>query len=192
VRQDIADSDIMQVVDTLNSALVVPYIILNFGEQEAYPKIDLFKPDEKNIEQIISAVEKLGPQGLKVKADEVRSLLGLENPEEADEVIGGRAAAPAGEPLAETDLNSVALNATQNTDADELDALVTDEDYIAISDDIAEVIQKAADASADFASFQAELKKLVKDWKPDKIAECIAVATFKARAEGAAEFDKEE
>jgi phage gp29-like protein len=39
-RQD--DSDIMQVVDTLNAALVVPYIILNFGEQKEYPKIDLF------------------------------------------------------------------------------------------------------------------------------------------------------
>jgi phage gp29-like protein len=46
VRQDIADSDIMQVVDTLNNALVVPYIVLNFGEQNEYPKIDIFKPDE--------------------------------------------------------------------------------------------------------------------------------------------------
>jgi hypothetical protein len=52
----------------------------------------MFKPDEKNIEQIILAVEKLGAQGLKVKADEVRSLIGLSNPEEGDEVIGGRAA----------------------------------------------------------------------------------------------------
>jgi phage gp29-like protein len=91
VRQDIADSDIQQVVDTLNAALVVPYIGLNFGEQDEYPKIDLFKPDEKNVEQIITALEKLGPQGLKVKADEVRSLLDLENPDDDDEVIGGRA-----------------------------------------------------------------------------------------------------
>jgi phage gp29-like protein len=79
------------VIETLNSALTIPYINLNFGEQENYPKIDLFKPDEKNVEQIITAIEKLGPQGLEAKADEVRSLLGLANPEEGDETIGGRA-----------------------------------------------------------------------------------------------------
>jgi phage gp29-like protein len=92
VRQDIADSDVMQIVDTINAALAVPYIDLNFGKQDEYPKIDLFKPDEKNIEQIIMAVEKLGAQGLEVKADEVRSFIGLSNPEEGDEVIGGRSA----------------------------------------------------------------------------------------------------
>jgi hypothetical protein len=36
------------------------------------------------------------------------------------------------------------------------------------------------------------LKKLVTSWSPDKIAECISVATFKARALGDAEFDKDE
>jgi phage gp29-like protein len=40
VRQDIADSDVMQIVDTINAALVVPYIDLNFGRQDEYPKID--------------------------------------------------------------------------------------------------------------------------------------------------------
>jgi phage gp29-like protein len=91
VRQDITGSDIQQVIETLNAALTIPYVNRNFGEQENYPKIDLFKPDEKNVEQIIPAAEKLGPQGLKVKADEVRSLLGLSNPDDGDEVIGGRA-----------------------------------------------------------------------------------------------------
>jgi hypothetical protein len=66
----------------INADLIVLYIDLNFGKQDEYPKIDLFKPDEKNIERIISAVEKLRPQGLKVKADEPRSLVGLSNPEE--------------------------------------------------------------------------------------------------------------
>ena len=56
VRGDIADSDIHQVVETLHSALTVPYVNLNFGEQERYPKIDLHKPDVKNIEQIIFVI----------------------------------------------------------------------------------------------------------------------------------------
>jgi phage gp29-like protein len=188
-RRDIADGDITLAADTLNAALVAPYITLNFGEREEYPKLDLFKPDEKNIEQIISAVEKLGSRRLKVKADELRSLTGLSNPEDGDETIGGRPDyAPVGnEPPPEAESNT-ALNA----DADELDALIDGEGYAAVSDDVADVIQKAADASTDFESFQEELKKPVSNWSPDKIAECIAVATFKARALGAAEFDKDE
>jgi phage gp29-like protein len=200
VRDDIADSDIQQVVETLNSALTIPYINLNFGEQENYPKIDLFKPDEKNIEQIISAVEKLGPQGLEINTDEMRSLLGLSNPEKDDEVIGGRAIyAPSEYGLlppgnGSDELKPPSLNAEQVEIPDELDALIDESGggYIPVSDDIAAVIEKAADRATDFESFREELQKLVKDWPPDKIAECIAVATFKARALGDAEFEKEE
>ena len=195
VRQDIADSDIQQVIETLNAALTIPYINLNFGEQENYPKIDLFKPDEKNVEQIIQAVEKLGPQGLKVKADEVRSLLGLSNPDEGDEVIGGRGeyGVPAPGDTGVPELNAE-RGGTPAPDMDTLDALIDENasGYIPVSEDIAAVIEQAADAATDFESFRAELQKLVKNWPPDKIAECIAVATFKARALGDAEFDKRE
>jgi phage gp29-like protein len=193
VRDDIADSDIQQVVDTLNAALTVPYINLNFGEQDEYPLIDLFKPDEKNIGQIIAAVEKLGPQGLKVKADEVRSLIGLSNPEEEDEVIGGKASYTQ-ETFAD-DLNTAkntALNAAARVPAGSVDELESEDGYTAVSDEIAAVIEKAADAASGFESFQKELTKLVAGWAPDKIAECIAVATFKARAMGNAGFAENE
>jgi phage gp29-like protein len=199
VRQDIADSDVMQVIDTLNAALDAPCIDLNFGKQKEYPKIDLFKPDEKNIEQIIVAVEKLGPLGLKVKADEMRSSLGLSK---GDEVIGGRPefadAVPEGgdEPPPDgqlnTAMNAVIGAAAQNDDAVALDALIDEDGYTAVSDEIAEVIEKAADRAADFDSFRQELEKLVSSWPPSRIAECIAVATFKARVLGTAEFDKAE
>jgi phage gp29-like protein len=196
VRSDIGDSDIQQVIDTLNAALTVPYINLNFGEQKEYPRIDIFKPDEKNIEQIIMAVEKLGPQGLLVKADEVRSLIGLSNPDGDDAVIGGRPSPPDIFPSDLADrLNAekkVALNTADTAEAtDSVDELAEENEsgYIAVSDEIANVIEKAADMATDFESFQNELTKLVTNWAPDKIAECIAVATFKARALGSAEFD---
>jgi hypothetical protein len=66
------------------------------------------------------------------------------------------------------------------------------EGYVQISDDIAAVIEKAADTATGFEGFREELRKLVLDWPPDKIAECIAVAMFKARALGDAEFEGEE
>jgi hypothetical protein len=52
------------------------------------------------------------------------------------------------------------------------------------------VIEKAADTVMNFEGFREELQKLVKNWPPDKIAECIAVATFKARTPGDAEFEE--
>ncbi|GHV76469.1 hypothetical protein AGMMS49942_12900 [Spirochaetia bacterium] len=194
VRDDIADSDIQQVIETLNAAITIPYVNFNFGAQENYPHIELFKPDEKNVEQIINAVDKLGPQGLKVKADELRSLLGLANPDEGDEVIGGRQEyslpAPGDEGGEPQEPN---LNAEQTEAPDTLDALIDESagSYVQISDDIAAVIEKAADQATDFESFREELQKLVKNWPADKIAECIAVATFKARALGDAEFSNE-
>ena len=57
VRQDIAAADALAVADTLNSCLVVPYINFNFGEQERYPEIVLYKPDEQNVEQVVNAIE---------------------------------------------------------------------------------------------------------------------------------------
>ena len=184
VRGDIADSDIRQIVETLNAALTVPYVKLNYGEQERYPKIDLHKPDVKNIVQIIAAVDRLGSQGLKVRADEVRSLMNMTNPEDGDDVIGGRS----GGGLEQgPELNS------EHGPGDELDRLAEEGDgWTVISDDIAGVIEKAADRATDFASFRAELRGLVEGWPADKIAECVAVATFKARAMGDAGFDSEQ
>ena len=194
VRDDIADSDIRQVVQTLNSALIVPYVNLNFGERERYPKIDLHKPDVKNIEQIIKAIDRLGPQGLKVRADELRGMLNLSNPEDGDEVIGGRAGnAPTANDGASTMPRIPQLNAARDDAAtDGLDGLAGDDGYARISDDIAGAIEKAADRATGFASFKEELAGLVEGWPADKISECIAVAAFKARALGGAEFDDEE
>jgi hypothetical protein len=133
---------------------------------------------------------------LKVKADELRSLIGLSNPEEDDEVIGGRTSLSQESQFAFDGLNAernVALNAAGAEPPDSVDELITENEsgYTAVSDEIASVIEKAADAATDFESFQKELAKLVTGWSPDKIAECIAVATFKARALGSAEFSGE-
>lgn len=112
-------------------------------------------------------MEKRGPRGLKVKADELRSLIGLSNPEEGDETIGGRPAyAPPPDPDAEpAPAKEIARNSETPPQEmpNEIDALIDGgTGYIAISDDIAEVIQKAADASASFETFRAELEKRVK------------------------------
>lgn len=193
VRQDIASADSISAADTLNSCLVVPYINLNFGEQERYPEIVLYKPDEQNIEQVVSAIEKLAPHGLTVRADEIRSMLGLSKPEEKDETIGGRmpSADLGGEQnAARTELNAASAR-TQAGSGDFVSDIESDYagDLVPIGDEIAVVLEKAADRATDFNSFKAELERLSGEWPPDKIAELMAVAFFCARAKGDSRFE---
>ena len=182
--------DALSVADTLNSCLVVPYINFNFGEQERYPEIVLYKPDEQNIEQVVSAIEKLAPHGLTVKADEIRSMLGLSKPEAGDETIGGRTPYIASEEhLAE--LNAAGAKIRGESDSSFVSDIEADYagDLVPISDEIAEVLEKAADSSTDFDSFKTELLRLSSEWSPDKIAELMAVAFFSARAKGDSKFE---
>ena len=194
VRQDIAAADALSIADTLNSSLVVPYVNFNFGEQKCYPEIVLYKPDKKNIEQVVNAIEKLAPQGLTVKADEIRSMLGLSKPEDEDEIIGGRLPASTfdedGESLnsVTTELNAKSNGSFEKTNADEVEEDFSD-DYIPISDEIAEILEKAADKATDFDSFKTELLRLTSEWTPDKIAEFMAIAFFSARANGDSNFE---
>lgn len=191
VRQDIAAADSIAIADTLNSSLVVPYVNFNFGVQERYPEIVLYKPDEKNIEQIVSSIEKLAPHGLTVRADEVRSLLGLSKPEEKDEVIGGRmpiddfSGTGIEQNSATKELNAAV---SQRTESDSSFVSDVESDYsgdlIPISDEIAEVLEEASDKAIDFDSFKKELLRLSSEWSPDKIADLMAIAFFSARAKG--------
>ena len=57
-------------------------------------------------------------------------------------------------------------------------------DLIPISDEIAEVLEKASDKAIDFDSFKKELLRLSSEWSPDKIADLMAIAFFSARAKG--------
>lgn len=198
VRDDIADADISQLNATLNAQLVTPFVKFNFGEQKAYPKLEIYKPDSHSVEQIVNAVDVLGRQGLKVKADEIRTLLGLTKPGEGDEVIGGVSESRTiadefgGE---EGGRKSKDLNARQNTSAEETPTSELEEEtadgYVEISDEIAAVLERAADSATDFDSFKKELERLATDWKPDKIAEPMAAAFFAARAKGDIEFEEE-
>ncbi len=193
VRQDIAAADALSIADTLNSSLVVPYVNFNFGEQECYPEIVLYKPDKKNIEQVVDAIEKLASHGLAVKADEIRSMLGLSKPEDEDEIIGGRLPVSTfdedGESLnsVTTELNAHSKEYVEKTNADKVEEDFSG-DYIPISDEIAEVLEKAVDKATDFDSFKTELLRLTSEWTPDKIAELMAIAFFSARAKGDSKF----
>lgn len=191
VRGDIAKSDIRQIMETLNSQLIVPYCKFNFGELETYPKLELFKPDIDDIELIINAVANLSDKGLKVKASEIRAKLGLSEPAEDDEVVGGRVIY---DNNANADLNNIIYNhrPTMNTALNNASNVAIDNDYIEIENDIVETLKKVFDKCKSFDEIKNEIEKLSLNWDSSKIAEIMASAFFMARAKGDNDFDLDE
>lgn len=189
VRQDILKADVRQLEQTLNRDLVIPYVKFNFGTQERYPKLKIKYVEPKNVQLIVDSVTKLVPLGLKVKPQEMNALLGLSSPEKDDEVL--TAPSPLGFDMNSQNKSGIALNARE-VSSDEIELDEHESGLIEITDDIAEVIEKAADRAIDFKSFETELEKLVSGWDAEKIARTMAIAFFKARAQGDNDFEKED
>ena len=205
VRGDIAKSDIRQIMETLNSQLIVPYCKFNFGELETYPKLELFKPDIDNIELIINAVANLSDKGLKVKASEIRAKLGLSEPAEDDEVVGGgviydnnanyrNMRADASDLNNKFDSSRLTRKALNQASARMLRAETRNinDDYIEIENDIVETLKKVFDKCESFDEIKNEIEKLSLNWDSSKIAEIMASAFFMARAKGDNDFDLDE
>lgn len=200
VRQDIIEADAVQLEKTLNRDLVRPYVQFNFGDQVVYPRLVLRKVEAKDVKLVVESVEKLGPLGLKVKAEELRNLLGLSKPDDDDETIGG-AAAPippdaalnAAKRRTGTALNAAgaAQEADESTAEEELLAEAEESDFAPISDDIAAVLEEAMAVSEDYDGFKRKLEELVVSWPAEKIAELLAITTFKSRARGDGEYSSQ-
>lgn len=199
VRQDIIEADAVQLEKTINRDLVRPYVLFNFGPQESYPRLVIRKVEAQDIELVVDSVQKLGNLGLTVKAEEIRNLLGLSKPAKGDEVIGGipAPADPTGalnhaRPRPTTALNAAAPRqsapAGQAAAEDELLADAEESDFAEISDEIAAVLEEAAGSSQGFEDFKAKLEGLVATWPAAKIAELVAVTTFKSRALGDGDY----
>ncbi len=91
VRRDIEHSDGRQLAQTLRRDLIVPMVALNRGERREYPRVVIERetpPDRKLIADVLST---LVPLGLRVRTDEVRTIMGFEEPDEDDDVLESRA-----------------------------------------------------------------------------------------------------
>jgi phage gp29-like protein len=193
VRQDICKADALQFDQTINRDLVIPYVNFNFGGQAVYPRIKTKLVESKNVQLIVEAVTKLVPFGLEVAKSEMLSILGLSAPGDDDEVLEQPAYTGGMAGMNSAGGQSLSLNAAEPAllmEAGPVDAEDGADGFTAISDEIATVLEKAADTATDFKSFEKELEKLIAGWPADKIAELLAVATFKARVKGNEEFDR--
>jgi phage gp29-like protein len=99
VRLDILRADGKQLASTINRDLIRPFVDLNFGPQNDYPRIELPVPDPEDVEALSSSLAQLVPLGLRVGQREIRDKLGLSDPGEEEDVLTAPSA-PSIEPKA--------------------------------------------------------------------------------------------
>lgn len=81
VQEDIETADCKGVAATLNRDLVRPWVDLEHGPQQAYPRIRIARPKAEDLNGLTTALERLVPLGLRVQESEIRDKLGLSDPD---------------------------------------------------------------------------------------------------------------
>lgn len=96
VRHDIARADARQTEITVNRDLIRPFVDLNFGPRDRYPRLVIPVVEAEDVKSLVEAVDKLVPLGLKISMSEVRERIGFDEPEDGDELLMpvGRSATP--------------------------------------------------------------------------------------------------
>ncbi len=95
VQEDIERADARALAAVLNRDLIRPWIDLEYGPQQRYPRLVIARPETEDLSALAQSLGALVPLGLRVGAAEVRARFGLAEPGAADEVL-----APAPAPLA--------------------------------------------------------------------------------------------
>lgn len=196
VRRDILRSDVKQLQNTLNRDLVKPFIDLNYGPQERYPRIKLPVTEPEDIEALVNAVDKLVARGLKVGQSVMRDKLGLPDPDEDEELLvanpsflgssdAGTAANRAGTGC--SCCRGTALNREDPvTDAlDEIEDEALQDWELQITGSI-DPIQQLAERATSYEEFLEGLPQLLDEMDSEELVKRLALATFKARGHGEA------
>lgn len=195
VRSDIMMHDKRQVEHTLNRDLVKPFIDLNYGPQDSYPRVRLQVFNPVDVKALASGVSMLVPLGLRVSQDELRDKMGLRDPGPKEEVLSGPATAaptPAAAPALNDRraLNDSAPNPHGVPENDDIDHLADD----AAADweprmrpFIEQIEQLAEEVAAQHGTIKdmiARLPELFDSMDEDQLAEAVATMNLKARALG--------
>ncbi len=97
VRRDIERSDAFALSQTLSRDIARPLVALNRGERKRYPRIVIGREETLDVARVSDALAKLVPLGLRVRSSQVLEMLGMDAPEEGDDILEPRVMADPGE-----------------------------------------------------------------------------------------------
>ncbi|MFH1796277.1 MAG: DUF935 domain-containing protein [Pseudomonadota bacterium] len=196
VRADIERADAKQLAGTLNRDVCIPVVDLNFGPQKKYPKIKIGRPEQIDIDKLVTNVAKLVPMGLRVGMSTMRDRLGLPDPGKDEEVL---AAPRAPEPQDEKDKPGVkpgdvrqpALKAAVPGQADAIDKTVAEmlDEWEPLVAPVVEGLEEEIAKAGSVDEVKAILARRFRDMDVAALTEQLARAAFAARLAGETDED---
>ncbi|MEZ8166826.1 DUF935 domain-containing protein [Vibrio tasmaniensis 1F-187] len=187
VRMDIAKWDARQLEACVNEYLVKPYVILNWGVQERYPKVRIRVPEPEDLKMLVDSLKPMIESGMRVSASEVREKFGLREPTDNEDVLMPASAVLAQNlPATNRDKSKVAINRISKTAEAEMNDL-TDEavsDWEEVAEDFMNPIIELANASDSYETFLEKLPELQETLGADVFVEQMAQYMFQMRGYG--------
>lgn len=187
VRIDIAKWDARQLESSVNEYLIKPYIILNWGVQQRYPKVRIKVPEPEDLKMLVDSITPLVDRGLKVSASEMADKFGLSLVKEGEETLSPLQSGSMSELTVATN-RRLALNRVMNTaDADaEIDALTNQamSEWEQVAEEFMNPIIELANKSASYEAFLAGLPALQEQLGAQQFIEQMAQYMFQLRGLG--------
>lgn len=88
VQEDIERADAGTLAAILNRDLIRPWMVLEFGPQEAYPTLVIARPEQEDLKTESEIVGNLFKIGLPLKTEQLYAKFGYEKPKATDEILG--------------------------------------------------------------------------------------------------------
>ncbi|MGR3501597.1 DUF935 domain-containing protein [Pseudaestuariivita sp.] len=176
VRYDIAAADARAIEGTLNRDLVRPFVDLNFGRQDSYPRLKLHIEEPEDTDMVMRNVYRLASTGVAFKQSELRNRLGFSEPERGDDIVGSL-----GEGVRRSDLNR-----EDDGGADDLDEIEAEmlEDWEDVMDPILEPIRAAIEGATSYEDALERIEAAAPNIATGAMIETLVKGMFKARAIG--------
>ena len=179
VREDILAGDCEELADTLNRDLVRPWVDLNHGSRDAYPRIALRPKDTADAESLAKVLRMLVPLGLRVGSSVVRDRLGWPDPPDDADVLE----APARPGPAAARSLAAAGSAELGSLMAELEGRALD-GWERVMDPLLAPVRELAERSSTRAAFLEGLAGALGAMDDGPLRQALASATFAARGLG--------
>lgn len=185
VRLDIAKWDAKQLESCVNEYLVKPYIILNWGVQDHYPKVRIKIDEPEDLKLFMEALAPAIDRGVRVTEDSILNKFGLKTAEDDERVLHPINQLEA--PVTTVGLNRrLAINQVSQTVDKEIEDMTNEAmgDWVETAEDFMNPILALANSVDTFEEFNAKLPQLQEELGAEAFVASMTEYMFKARALG--------
>ncbi|XDF79195.1 DUF935 domain-containing protein [Aliivibrio fischeri] len=186
VRLDIAKWDARQLEACVNEYLVKPYIILNWGVQDCYPKVRIKVHEPEDLKVFVDSLTPMIDRGVRVTEDSILNKFGLKAAEDSERVLHPVNQVQTLTPT-ELGLNRrLAINQVSKTVDKEIEDMTNEamNDWVETAEDFMNPILSLANSVDTFEEFNAKLPQLQEELGADAFVAAMTEYMFKARGLG--------